>query len=83
MDLLLIMSNISTTSSKISNDGLWRRRTSATSPESFKESSATAAVMEKSGYKEEKKVEGKQMQKRIWFAPEFDGLNCFETLVSQ
>lgn len=55
-----------------------------TSPESFKESPETAVVMEKSVCKEEKKVEGKQiMKKRVCFAPEFDGLNCFESFISQ
>ncbi|KAJ0964149.1 hypothetical protein J5N97_029271 [Dioscorea zingiberensis] len=66
MDVLLIMSSISASPS-------WRRRSTVSSPESFKDS--PAAEEKRSGYKKEKEtpLEGKQVKKRASFAPEFDG----------
>lgn len=88
MEKLLAMSILSSTPAEVAGS-LWMMNASL-----FKNGKKSGGVAEKQGplstpqsekadvnkQKQQQKAKGSSC--RPWFAPEFDGLNCFESLVS-
>lgn len=92
MEKLLAMSILSSTPAEISTGGSWimnislfKNNKKSNAPESSNTKSTDSGEAKKpssSPQGDKRKDIKKTQQGSPWCAPEFDGLNCFETIVS-